>query len=84
MKRLNVILYMLSSLAMMIVLLILINKIIDREINYHKVSKSNIGKQVIIKKDTLLIIDYSSLLREYSLDNGLKIDKDYCEKIIIK
>ncbi len=78
------VLYTICYIGMIVLLIVVINKLINKEVAEQEVNKNNIGKQVILKKDTLLIIDYSIFLREYSLDNGLKLNKDYCEKIIIK
>jgi len=40
----------------------------------NEAAKENIGNNVIIKGDTLLILDYNFIGNTYTLDNGLKID----------
>lgn len=35
----------------------------------------NIGKRMILEKDTLTIIDFSTLDETYSLSNGIKVSK---------
>ena len=36
--------------------------------------KSMIGKNIVIKKDTVMIIDHSLFSNTYTLDNGLKVN----------
>jgi len=51
---------------------------------YSKQQKELIGKKVVIKNDTLIIVDYDMLKSSYILNNGLTIDQDYALKIIIE
>jgi len=39
--------------------------------------KELVGKQVIIQKDTLVVIDYSLLDNTYTLSNGIDYDIDF-------
>ena len=43
--------------------------------------KSEIGQKVVLEKDTLLIIDYSSLMKTYTLSNGKEISFDLVSKL---
>lgn len=47
-------------------------------------SKSFIGRSVLIKTDTLLIVDYSTYKETYKLSNGLEVNGEYCKQIIIR
>lgn len=38
--------------------------------------KSNLGKNVVIKKDTLMIMDYSIIKDSYILENGIEVNMD--------
>jgi len=44
----------------------------------------NIGKRVVVSKDTLQIIDYNYILNQYTLDNGVKINTKFAEKTLVK
>lgn len=37
----------------------------------------NIGRQVIIKNDTSIIVDYSTIERSYMLSNGTTVSKEF-------
>ena len=43
--------------------------------------QEQIGEQVIIKTDTLIVVDYSMFNEHYILDNGSTISKAYYDKI---
>lgn len=43
--------------------------------------KSNIGKTIIINKDTLIITDYSMLNSNYTLSNGTKVSFEYINNL---
>lgn len=43
---------------------------------------ANLGKEVVLKADTLVIVDYSIWKDTYTLDNGTKINRDLFEKIV--
>lgn len=42
--------------------------------------KSNIGKEIILEKDTLTIVDYSLWDETYTLSNGVKVSTDFIKK----
>jgi len=48
----------------------------DEKSSYSK----NVGKHIVIEKDTLMIINYSTIKGTYSLSNGKEIDKVIIEK----
>ncbi len=50
---------------------------IDNSINKNK---SYIGTDVIIGSDTLIIVDYSSLYKTYTLSNGVEVGFDFVQK----
>lgn len=43
-----------------------------------------VGKKVLIDKDTLIIMDYSILNQNYTLSNGVKISFEFEEKAVLK
>lgn len=43
--------------------------------------KENVGKKIIIEKDTFLIMDYSMLNKNYKLSNGQDIAFDLADKL---
>jgi hypothetical protein len=43
--------------------------------------KENVGQKVIIKNDTLMIIDYSLLNDNYTLEDGRTISSDLVSKL---
>jgi len=45
--------------------------------------KKLIGREVVIKNDTLIIIDYNMFKSSYLLNNGLTIDQNYAKKILL-
>ena len=51
---------------------------LDTEIN--KV-KEKVGKRIVIQKDTLMIIDYSILNNNYTLEDGRKVSFDLLNKL---
>jgi hypothetical protein len=42
--------------------------------------KSKVGSTVIIKKDTLIIIDYSMLKQNYTLSDGREVSFEFIDK----
>lgn len=52
--------------------------------NSQKKLKINVGKSVVIEKDTLLIIDYSLFNNTYILSNKSEISSDLFDKVVIK
>ena len=60
--------------VLIVVLNILITHSIVDEIDE---STSKVGKSVVVKDDTLIIVNYSIIFQEYELNNGQKISFDY-------
>lgn len=44
----------------------------------------NIGKKVVVEKDTLTILDGSMIFQTYTLSNGVKINSNKLDKFLIK
>ena len=44
----------------------------------------NVGESLILNNDTLIIVDYSLLNNTYKLDNGVDINFELAEKLIIE
>lgn len=49
----------------------------DSILKSEKFMKSKIGIQIVVKNDTLLIVDYSIWKNTYKLSNGLEIDTSF-------
>ena len=45
---------------------------------------THIGESILLKGDTLLIMDYSSFDNSYKLDDGRTINTDLAKKLLIK
>ncbi len=71
--------------CLMIVFLVFLMQGINSQYKNHidKV-QLNIGKKVILYKDTLLIINYSIIDNTYTLSNGVKVASELIEQIKIK
>lgn len=65
------------TLSVFIAVPYLIKKDIDHE-------RSFIGRTIVLKSDTLLIIDSSDLTGSYTLSNGLSIDSEYAQTLILE
>lgn len=46
--------------------------------------ENNIGKRVLINKDTLTVVGYYSLFKAYKLSNGADIDKKTLKENLLK
>jgi len=46
--------------------------------------EANIGKKIVVEKDTLLVIDYSRVFKTYKLSNGVEYSIDFVKPRIIK
>ncbi len=68
-------------IAVMIFLLHKLSVSIDE---YDKSIKELVGKQVVIGKDTLTVIDYSTLQKTYKLSNGIDYNMDFIKSKTIK
>lgn len=44
----------------------------------------NVGKKIVVGKDTLTIMDYSTVMETYSLSNGTKVDKSFVDNQLQK
>ena len=79
---------LISSLLIGIITYFILSTIVDKcSEKYNKEDlkkKSYVGKYVILKKDTLQIIDYSIFNSNYTLSNGVKIDMSSVDLFIIK
>jgi hypothetical protein len=61
-----------------------LTKSCESEFNKEKAKiEVNIGKRVVIEKDTLLITDYSILESNYTLSNGKKVSFELIKKLPI-
>lgn len=47
-----------------------------QEIEYQE----NIGKKIVIDKDTLTVVDYNSIIDTYYLSNGTSVNKQFIEQ----
>jgi hypothetical protein len=71
-----------------IIIIIVVYNIVTRATNdtqsYYNHADSMVGKKVSVGNDTLLILDYSTVNQNYTLDNGTKIDMSLADKNVIK
>jgi hypothetical protein len=76
------------GLILFISLIVLLNislNSLEGEYDKHKDQlKQNIGLKVLLNKDTLQIIDYSTIEGNYTLSNGVKVVFELIEQIKIK
>lgn len=56
----------------------LVGEDFDNEVNNYK---SKVGNKVILNNDTLMIIDYSFMNGNFTLENGTRIDYSLVEKL---
>jgi hypothetical protein len=49
---------------------------IDNEAEY----KDYVGDELVIKKDTLIIVDYSTIDKNFTLDNGRKVSFKFVQR----
>lgn len=59
----------------------LITNISNGASNEIRIREKNIGKSVVLKKDTLTIIDYSFINNTYTLEDGRDISVELLETI---
>jgi hypothetical protein len=81
MKR-QIIQYTIIMLVFTIGVVFLIHKVANEADKERKITKSFVGKKVAIEKDTLTIIDYSTLTKTYKLSNGIDYDMDFVKSKI--
>lgn len=76
------ILILIGLVLLMAVLLTFLTNSCEREFNKEKAKiEVNIGKRVVIEKDTLLITDYSIFESNYTLSNGKKVSFELIKKL---
>ena len=51
-------------------------------INNTNEMSDNIGETIVMQTDTLTIVNYRLLLKQYTLSNGLIVDRDYVHKLL--
>ena len=61
-----------------------IGKITTVFTEYDSIGKSYLNKQVVLRKDTYLIIDYNLWDESFTLDNGSKINWTLADSLKIK
>jgi hypothetical protein len=76
--------YIIISLVFAVGMWFLIGKLFDEGEKQTQVTKSFIGKKVVIEKDTMTVIDYSTFSKTYKLSNGIDYDMDFVKSKIIK
>lgn len=40
---------------------------------------AKMGKRIVVGRDTLTIVDYSMIMQNYKLSNGVKVDKSFVD-----
>jgi len=61
------------TLAFVIVFVVSITLFLN---NTEQQMKDNIGRRIIMNKDTLIVTDYSIVFETYNLSNGSKVSKE--------
>jgi hypothetical protein len=69
-------------LALMIIGLIFALLVIDK--TKPLVDEENLGKYILLNKDTLIITDYCRIKKCFYLSNSAQIDSDLVDSLIIK
>lgn len=69
----------LTTFAFFIFIIIQINK---AQKAYKEIT-NHVGKEVVIKNDTLLILHYNSWKDVFVLSNGIEIDQDYAKQLVL-
>ena len=62
-------------IALILLFIVLVKSVDSRE--------SLVGKSIVLKKDTLMILNFNTLKDTYSLENSLEIDADLIENLEI-
>jgi len=47
-------------------------------------TKQMIGRNVVMGRDTLVVVDYSMIKQSYTLSNGLEISNELAENLVVK
>lgn len=69
----------LAALGLAICASILITILFDGIKEEKQKIEAKIGKTIIMDKDTLIIVDYNSILETYKLNNGKEVSFKYAE-----
>lgn len=75
----RVIIFLLSIIILIIFFFYGIIKISSTYNESSNDMSANIGKQIVLGKDTLVVIDYNSVMENYTLSNGLSVSKQIVE-----
>ena len=67
-------------ISLIILLVFIINSNI---IKPYSIMKNNVGRQIVIQKDTFTIIDFNLSKKMYILNDSTEVIKDTCEKYIL-
>jgi hypothetical protein len=59
-------------------------KLYDKVDGSIKDQKELIGESILFKGDTLMITDYTTLTQNYTMENGMEMNKILVKKLIIK
>jgi hypothetical protein len=77
-----------GSIALIIVLVINVAKGLrkgaEKVIDNQKELKQNLGSKLVIDKDTLTIVDYSTVNQNYTLSTGAKVSKRLADSLVVK
>jgi hypothetical protein len=61
-----------------------LSNILDRFNTNQNETAQRIGQMVVMGKDTLMIVDYSTLNKTYTLDSGIEISTELADKLVVK
>ena len=78
--KIKMIIAMIILTVLASVLFILFGNKIDEQV---AATKSFLGKKVVIEKDTLTVINYSTFMRTYKLSNGVDYDMDFVKAKVV-
>jgi len=77
--------YILGTIAIIIIsIIMLIGLVVFLDFEFKKevqLYESAIGEMVVIKEDTLMVVDYSMFKDSYTLDNDIEISSVLFEKL---
>ncbi len=77
--------YILNALTNIFLILLLaglLTFIVNKIQKYCDSENKPLGKEIVIGKDTLIILRYSPFSSSYELSNGTNIDKELTQKIL--
>jgi hypothetical protein len=61
----------------------LIKKVVKTNKRENHTVNLKLGKRIVLDKDTLTIVDHSSLFKTYTLSNNIKVSEDYIDNLIL-